>query len=67
MNKNRWMQAPSKCDLSSTHMGVNEFESLREALAINWLSPLGPYADPLWLEVAALLGLLLKRGLAESD
>ena len=39
------MSSKPKNFLSSPHLGMQEFECVREAFAPNWIAPLGPHVD----------------------
>jgi dTDP-4-amino-4,6-dideoxygalactose transaminase len=42
--------------LSPPHLGPDELELVREALASNWIAPLGPHVDAFEKEFAAVVG-----------
>ena len=41
-----------RIDLSSPHLGSQEFEFVREAFATKWIALLGPQADPFEMKFA---------------
>jgi pyridoxal phosphate-dependent aminotransferase EpsN len=47
---------PSRIHLSPPHLGNDEAELVREAIASNWIAPLGPQVDAFEREFAASVG-----------
>lgn len=48
--------APYKIWLSPPHMSGNEIEMINDAIASNWIAPLGPCVDGFESDIAAFLG-----------
>jgi pyridoxal phosphate-dependent aminotransferase EpsN len=52
--------------LSPPHLGGDELEYVKDALASNWVAPLGPHVDAFEREVAELIGLPHAAALASG-
>ena len=50
------MSSKPKIYLSSPHLGIQEFEFVREAFATNWIAPLGPHVDAFEREFGEYVG-----------
>jgi pyridoxal phosphate-dependent aminotransferase EpsN len=48
--------SPGRIFLSPPHLGGDELEFIQDALASNWVAPLGPHVDAFEREVAELVG-----------